>query len=73
MSAAALLDAPGARFATAPRERAAGGRRPTLEELLDESWRTARSHGEAECPVCHAAMQLDNSLARCGGCGTTLA
>ncbi len=73
MSAAALLDAPGARFATAPRQRAAGGRRPTLEELLDERWRTARSHAETECPVCQASMRLNDGLARCGGCGTTLA
>ena len=72
MSAAALLDAPAAAFASAPCGRAAGGPRPTLEELLEESWRTARSHGETECPVCHAPMQLDNALARCSGCGSTL-
>jgi hypothetical protein len=71
MSAAALLDAPAA-FASAPRGRAAGGPRPTLEELLEESWRTARSHGETECPVCQAPMHLDNALSRCSGCGSTL-
>ncbi|MEA2361915.1 MAG: hypothetical protein QOD71_1060 [Thermoleophilaceae bacterium] len=69
---ATLLDAPSTLFAATPRARAAGGRRPTLEELLDGTWRTARSHAEAECPVCHAAMHLDDDLARCGGCGTTL-
>ncbi|MBA3262717.1 MAG: hypothetical protein H0T69_09675 [Thermoleophilaceae bacterium] len=68
----ALLDAPRALFAPAPQGGAAGGGRPTLEELLDGTWRTARSHAEAECPVCHAAMHLEDGLARCGGCGTTL-
>ena len=71
MSAAELLEAPATRFAS-PRARAAGGRRPTLEDLLDATWRSARSHAEAECPVCHAAMHLEDDRARCGGCGTTL-
>jgi hypothetical protein len=69
----ALLEAPSTLFAPAPHSGAAGGRRPTLEELLDATWRTARSHAEAECPVCHGAMHLQGELARCGGCGTTLA
>jgi hypothetical protein len=69
----ALLEAPAARFARAPHAGAAGGRRPTLEELLDGTWRTARGQSEAECPVCHAAMHLEDGVARCGGCGTTLA
>jgi hypothetical protein len=68
----ALLDAPASLFASARRAGAAGGRRPTLEELLDGTLRTARSHADAECPVCHATMQLQDGLARCGGCGTTL-
>jgi hypothetical protein len=83
-----LIDAPGALSASrgsaspggsgtlcapAPLERGAGGSRPTLEELLDERWRTARSHAETECPVCQASMRLNDGLARCGGCGTTLA
>jgi hypothetical protein len=68
----ALLDAPATLSGSAPGSGAAGGRRPTLEELLDGTWRTARSHAEAECPVCHAAMHLEDGLARCGGCGTTL-
>jgi hypothetical protein len=69
---ATLLDAPAAVFASAARAEAAGGRRPTLAELLDGTWHTARSHAEAECPVCHAAMRLEDELARCGSCGTTL-
>jgi hypothetical protein len=69
---AALLEAPGALFASAPRPGAAGGRRPTLEELLDGALRTARSNAEAECPVCHATMRMEAAVARCGGCGTTL-
>ena len=69
----ALLDAPSTLFAPAPRLGAAGGPRPTLEELLDGTWRTVRSHAEAECPICRAAMHLEDGLARCGGCATTLA
>jgi hypothetical protein len=70
---AALLDAPASLFAAAPRAGAAGGRRPTLEELLDGTLHTARGHAEAECPVCHGAMHLEDQVARCSGCGTTLA
>jgi hypothetical protein len=66
---ATLLDAPSTLFAPAPQ---AGGRRATLEELLEATWRTARSHAEADCPVCHEAMHLEGGEARCGGCGTTL-
>jgi hypothetical protein len=73
----AVLDAPrggpGSLFATAPRGRAAGGRRATLEELLEGAWRSVRSDGEAECPVCHAAMHRAAGRARCEGCGATLA
>jgi hypothetical protein len=68
----ALLEAPGALFAATRRAGEAGGRRTTLEELLEGSWRTAHTEGEAECPVCHAAMRLENERARCRGCGTTL-
>jgi hypothetical protein len=68
----AVLDAPTTLFGSKPGSGAAGGRRPTLEELLDCTWRTARSHAKAECPLCHAAMHLEGGLARCGGCGTTL-
>jgi hypothetical protein len=71
-----LMDAPSALFEVAPHAgataRAAGGRRPTLEELLEGTWRTARSHADAECPVCHEAMHLEGGQARCGGCGATL-
>jgi len=62
----ALLEAPTPLFA------AAGGRRPTLEELLESRWRTVHADGEAECPVCQATMHLEGEQARCGGCGTAL-
>ena len=62
----ALLDAPALPFGVA------GGGRPTLEELLDATWQSARACGSAECPVCHATMQLAVDAARCGSCGTTL-
>jgi hypothetical protein len=68
----AVLDAPATLFGSKSGSGPAGGRRPTLEELLDGTWRAARSHAEAECPVCRAAMHLEDGLARCGGCGTTL-
>jgi hypothetical protein len=64
----ALMEAPTALFATA----AAGGRRPTLEELLESRWRAVNAAGQADCPVCHATMHLEGEQARCGGCGTTL-
>jgi uncharacterized paraquat-inducible protein A len=64
----ALMEAPGLLFAAAP----AGGRRPTLEELLEGRWRTAHAEGQAECPVCQAAMRVEGDHARCSGCGTTL-
>jgi hypothetical protein len=63
----ALLDAP------TVDHHGAGGRRPTLAELLDGTWRSARGQGEADCPLCHGAMHLADGVARCDGCGTTLA
>jgi hypothetical protein len=69
---AALLDAPTTLFASAGRGGAAGGRRATLEELLEGRWRTAHGEGETECPVCEAPMRLEDGQARCSGCGTTL-
>jgi hypothetical protein len=68
----ALLDAPITLLASAGRAAAAGGRRTTLEELLEGRWRSAQSGGETECPVCQATMRLEDGMARCGGCGTTL-
>jgi hypothetical protein len=66
----ALMDAPAMLFAST---RPAGGGRPTLEELLETTWRNARASGTADCPVCHATMQLADAAVRCDGCGTTLA
>ena len=64
----ALLDAPTSLFAAGP----AGGRRPTLEELLEGRWRNVHADGEADCPVCGAGMHLEAEQARCRGCGTAL-
>jgi tRNA(Ile2) C34 agmatinyltransferase TiaS len=62
----ALLDAPRPLFA--------GGRRSTLEELLEGRWRKARAEGATDCPVCESPMHLEGEAqARCSGCGTTLA
>jgi hypothetical protein len=63
----ALLDAPARHL------HSAGGRRPTLAELLDGTLRSARGQGEADCPLCDGAMHLADCVARCDGCGTTLA
>jgi hypothetical protein len=69
----ALLEAPIRAFAA----QAADGRRPTLAELLDATWRQATTHGTADCPICHAEMRATggaaDAAARCTGCGTTLA
>jgi hypothetical protein len=75
---AAVLDAPASLFADCV--EASGGRsarpvrrgRTTLAELLDCTWRTVRADGQAECPICHAAMHAEASAARCERCGTTL-
>jgi hypothetical protein len=62
-------------------------RRPTLVEALDATLRRAREDGEADCPICHAAMHAEPGAdvapgggaaagagaARCSSCGTTLA
>jgi hypothetical protein len=69
----AVLEAPRTLFADDRSAQRAGGPRMTLAELLDDTWRAARAHGEAECPLCHAAMRLEDDAARCGGCGTMLA
>jgi hypothetical protein len=66
------LEAPTTLFATPFREREAGGARPTLEELLDATWRSANAHAQADCPMCRAPMRLEQGRARCEGCGTTL-
>jgi len=68
----ALLEAPIGAFPA----QAADGRRPTLAELLDATWRQATAHGTADCPICHAEMRApagDPSAVRCTSCGTTLA
>jgi hypothetical protein len=69
---AAVLDAPATLFAEARDAGPAGGRRTTLAELLDGTWRAARAGADAECPMCHSAMHLSAGAARCDSCGTTL-
>jgi hypothetical protein len=69
---AAVLDAPARLFAHDRAAHPAGGRRTTLAELLDGTWRAAHADAEAECPMCHATMRLAGGMARCSGCGTTL-
>ncbi|MGH2762367.1 MAG: hypothetical protein ACRDL4_21310 [Thermoleophilaceae bacterium] len=68
----ALLESTLSPFGEAGRARPAGGRRPTLEERLEEAWRAVRADGRAECPVCHAEMRPEDGAARCGDCGSTL-
>ena len=63
----ALLDAP------VLGHQGVGGGRPTLAELLDGTLNAARGQAEADCPLCHSAMHLADGVARCDGCGTTLA
>ena len=66
----AVLDRP-----CAPTASAAKGieRGPvTLHELLATTLDTARAHGSAECPVCHARMTYTRAGAECGGCGGRL-
>ena len=69
----ALLEAPRPLFATTLGGRPEGGRRATLEELLESRWRGAHADGSTECPICQAEMRMEAGHARCGGCGTKLA
>jgi hypothetical protein len=69
---AAVLEAPATLFGPARTDEPAGGGRTTLAELLDDTWRAARSGADTECQMCHEQMHLEAGAARCGGCGTTL-
>jgi hypothetical protein len=51
--------------------RPAAGR-PTLEQTLEREWREALTAGAAECPLCHARMDLVGGQAECAGCGSRL-
>ena len=68
-------------------ERPGGGShvadgRVTLERLLNSALHQARTHGSAECPVCHARVSSTRAreagaageavAAECGGCGSRL-
>ena len=56
------------------RLRRSDGGRLTLEQRLDGVWEGLHAAGAADCPVCGAQMQgVGEGVARCGGCGTTLA
>jgi hypothetical protein len=69
----AMLESPLSLFAQTRRSLPAGGRGITLEERLESTLRSAQAHGVAECPVCRAGMQAEGGVARCSGCGSTLA
>jgi hypothetical protein len=68
----ALLESPLSLFSEARRLRPAGGRGITLEELLENTLRSAQAGGAPECPVCRAQMHAEDGAARCSGCGSTL-
>jgi hypothetical protein len=61
----AVLEAPRTLFADDRSAQRAGGPRMTLAELLDDTWRAARAHGEAEDDQPSA-----NHGATAGGCTT---
>jgi tRNA(Ile2) C34 agmatinyltransferase TiaS len=67
----AILESPLSLFGQARRSGPATAG-TTLEELLERTLRSARADGVAECPVCHARMEVDGEAARCSGCGSTL-
>jgi hypothetical protein len=50
-----------------------GGGRLTLEQLLDSVWEGLQADGAAECPLCSHRITGQAAVARCGGCGSTLA
>jgi len=68
----AILESPLSLFGEARRSGPAPGAGITLEELLEGTLRSARTDGLAECPVCHARMEVEGEAARCSGCGSTL-
>ena len=47
----------------------AGGRRPTLGDLVTSAWEGLLSAGSALCPVCSERMRLHEGIGSCGGCG----
>ncbi len=68
----ALLEAPPGFLASEDGAPDAGGRRVTLEELLETAWRSAQRDGATDCPVCHAAMRAAGASARCEACGSVV-
>ena len=67
----AMLQAPPRLFAS-PQGAPVGGRRVTLEERLQATWRAAQRGGSADCPVCGAAMYAEAAKARCGRCDSVV-
>jgi hypothetical protein len=68
----ALLDAPVRLSAKSADPARVSGGRMTLEQRLDQTWRTLQAQGAAECPLCHSRMSNHGSAGECGGCGTRL-
>ncbi len=68
----ALMERPLRVFADALEVRL-GGRRLTLEQRLQGAWEGLRADGAAECPLCHARMEVRERVGACSGCGTQLA
>jgi hypothetical protein len=68
----AMLESPLSLFGEARRSGPPAGARITLEELLEGTLRSAWTDGLAECPVCHARMEVEGEVAHCSGCGSTL-
>ena len=50
----------------------AGGRGPTLGDLVTGAWEGLLSAGSAPCPACGDRMYLYEGSGSCGGCGARL-
>jgi hypothetical protein len=46
--------------------------RLTLEQRLETTWDELGAHGAADCPVCGERMEMAETAASCGGCGSHL-
>jgi hypothetical protein len=68
----ALLERPARLVGKSPWEAPESGRRATLEERLQATWRAASTAGFADCPLCGSRMTLRDVAAECGSCGTRL-
>jgi|GEM_PF-4011423 len=50
----------------------AGGRGPTLGDLVTSAWEGLLSAGSAPCPACGERMRFHEGTGHCGGCGARL-